>query len=316
MPSDNSIPSLIKKGHRHLFGKLGSDSFIIEQFRFKSGNHLVRWNRIPAPNIIEIWINLKGRLTMRVESKGIVQPVNGNSIFLSLPGSHPCTLIPENNEMQDLTLVQVGKGFMKQMLPEASGNLHKIGKCLFEKNDSNDYVSSTHSMNSRMRDYITSLNYPPVTAAASSLWYSAKIQELIADVMFESNENEFFCSRQKRITNERIERVKRQLRKQLSNPPTLQEMSRIVGCSPFYLSRTFSKETGMTIPQYLREIRIDRAAELLRQGECNVTEAAFEVGYNSASHFSQAFCQKMGVCPAMYPQSGDTTRESHISNSE
>lgn len=310
MPRDNSIPTLIKKGHRHLFGRLSPYSFIIEQFKFKSENHLVRWNRIPSPDIVEIWINLKGRLTMKVEPEGIIQPVNANSIFLCLPGNNTCTVIPENNEIQTLILVQVGKSFMKQMLPETSGNLHRIGKRLFRKSDSNDYMGSTHSMNSRMRDYITSLNYPPVTAAASSLWYSAKIQELIADVMFEGNEGEFFCSRQKRITAERIEKVKRLLRKQLSNPPTLQEISRMVGCSPFYLSRTFSKETGMTIPQYLREIRIDRAAELLRQGECNVTEAAFEVGYNSASHFSQAFCQKMGVCPAMYPQSGDATRES------
>ena len=169
MPRDNSIPTLIKKGHRHLFGRLGPDSFIIEQFKFKSENQLVRWNRIPSPDILEIWINLKGRLTMRVDSRGIVQPVNANSIFLCLPGNNTCTVIPENNEIQALILVQVGKGFMKQMLPEKSGNLHRIGKRLFRKSDSNDYMGSTHSMNSRMRDYITSLNYPPVTAAASSL---------------------------------------------------------------------------------------------------------------------------------------------------
>ena len=124
--------------------------------------------------------------------------------------------------------------------------------------------------------------------------------------MFESSESELFCSRQKRITIDRVERVKRLLRKELVNPPNLLEISRLVGCSPYYLSRTFSKECGMTIPQYLREIRIDRAAELLREGVCNVTEAAFEVGYNSPSHFSQAFCQKMGVCPGMYPNAKNT----------
>ncbi|MEI8080957.1 MAG: helix-turn-helix transcriptional regulator, partial [Actinomycetes bacterium] len=66
-------------------------------------------------------------------------------------------------------------------------------------------------------------------------------------------------------------------------------------------SRTFSREMGLTIPQYLRQIRMERAAELLKSGKCNVTEAALEVGYNSLSHFSHAFCETMGCCPGLYP---------------
>ena len=57
----------------------------------------------------------------------------------------------------------------------------------------------------------------------------------------------------------------------------------------------------MTIPQYLRKLRMQRAAELLESGKYNVTEAALEVGYSSLSHFSQAFCQTMGCCPTLYP---------------
>jgi AraC-like DNA-binding protein len=46
---------------------------------------------------------------------------------------------------------------------------------------------------------------------------------------------------------------------------------------------------------------MERAAELLRSGRYNVTEAALEVGYSSLSHFSQAFCQVIGCCPGLYP---------------
>ena len=81
----------------------------------------------------------------------------------------------------------------------------------------------------------------------------------------------------------------------------MEELSREVGCSSFYLSRTFSKETGQTIPQYLRQLRMERAAELLKTGNYNVTEAALEVGYNSLSHFSHAFHQTYGCCPGLYP---------------
>ena len=54
-------------------------------------------------------------------------------------------------------------------------------------------------------------------------------------------------------------------------------------------------------PQYLRNIRMERAAELLRTGRYNVTEAAIEVGYSSLSHFSKAFCETIGCCPVLYP---------------
>ena len=57
----------------------------------------------------------------------------------------------------------------------------------------------------------------------------------------------------------------------------------------------------MTLPQYLRQIRMERAAELLRTGQCNVTEAALEVGYSSLSHFSSTFQGTFGCCPGLYP---------------
>jgi AraC-like DNA-binding protein len=46
---------------------------------------------------------------------------------------------------------------------------------------------------------------------------------------------------------------------------------------------------------------MERAAELLRTGKCNVTEAAFEVGYSSLSHFSATFHETFGCCPGLYP---------------
>src|SRR5207253_689610 len=112
---------------------------------------------------------------------------------------------------------------------------------------------------------------------------------------------EFFCMRQKRVARDRVERTKELLARDLANPPTLEMLGQEVGCSPFYLSRIFSREVGLTIPQYLRNIRMERAAELLRSGRYNVSEAAVEVGYSSLSHFSKAFCETIGCCPVLYP---------------
>ena len=48
-------------------------------------------------------------------------------------------------------------------------------------------------------------------------------------------------------------------------------------------------------------MRLEKAAELLKTREYNVTEVALEVGYNSLSHFSAAFQETFGCCPGLYP---------------
>ena len=76
-----------------------------------------------------------------------------------------------------------------------------------------------------------------------------------------------------RISAERVARAKAILLDNLAEPPSLEELGRRVACSHFYLSRTFTRETGLTISQWLRRARLERAAALLRTRQCNVTEA-------------------------------------------
>jgi AraC-like DNA-binding protein len=131
-------------------------------------------------------------------------------------------------------------------------------------------------------------------------WYQAKALEIVISVL-NPREEEFFCERQQRVVHERVEKVKSILARNLEHPPALAEISKEVGCSPHYLSRIFSQETGTTISRYLRDLRLDRAAEILKLGKSNVTEAAMEVGYSSLSHFSKAFAGRFGVCPCVFP---------------
>ena len=84
-----------------------------------------------------------------------------------------------------------------------------------------------------------------------------------------------------------------------------------IGCSPFYLSRLFAQETGASIPRFLRMKRIEKAADLIRAGRMDVTEAAFAVGYSSLSAFTKAFVEQTGCCPGLYPHF-KITRRNHI----
>jgi AraC-like DNA-binding protein len=201
---------------------------------------------------------------------------------------------------QFVTLEFSRKHLQKQLVQNESDLEPEIRCVIFgEKNE--NVVAPARPMSIQQRNVVATLADPPVAKAAQILWYQSKALELMAHFLFEPKDPEFFCMRQKRVARDRVERTKELLARDLANPPSLEMLGQEVGCSPFYLSRIFSREVGLTIPQYLRNIRMERAAELLRSGRFNVTEAAIEVGYSSLSHFSKAFCETIGCCPVLYP---------------
>jgi AraC-like DNA-binding protein len=203
--------------------------------------------------------------------------------------------------------VELATAFLARHLTELRTDLHPLIRAAVEGAGRGSALGIVEPMNARLRDLVVSLRQPPVLASAQSLWYQAKAVELMGEFFFQpTTETELFCHRQQRVARDRVEQAMAILRRDLANPPTLEQLGRETGCSPFYLSRTFSKETGQTIPQYLRQLRLDRAASLLKQGQLNVTEVALAVGYSSLSHFSQAFHHRFGCCPGLYPMATPT----------
>jgi AraC-like DNA-binding protein len=192
--------------------------------------------------------------------------------------------------------------FLREHLSDYVTSVHPLVRDVLAGRPEESEVASVTHLTSRHQQLLSSLRQAPVLALAQTIWYQAKALEAAAEFFFVARDShELFCHRAKRLSSERIEKVIALLSKNLAAPPPLEEIGRAVGCSAFHLSRTFSASAGMTIPQYLRQLRMERAAELLRSGKFNVTETALEVGYSSLSHFSQAFHETFGCCPGLYP---------------
>lgn len=84
----------------------------------------------------------------------------------------------------------------------------------------------------------------------------------------------------------------------LLDPPSLLELSRRVGLNDFKLKKGFKACYGTTVYEHLRQVRLESAMSLLREGDCSVTEAAVSVGYSNVSAFSQQFCRRYGLKPS------------------
>ena len=83
-------------------------------------------------------------------------------------------------------------------------------------------------------------------------------------------------------------------------PLTRTDIAAAVGVSPDYISRHFAAVMGVTPVEYLREYRISKAADLLRDTDLPVSDIAGKVGYKDLSLFSRIFHQITDLSPAAF----------------
>ena len=90
------------------------------------------------------------------------------------------------------------------------------------------------------------------------------------------------------------------VRAHLSEPLTVADMAEQVSLSPSAFAHLFRDVTGRSPYQFLKEMRLDRARELLVDGNLAVARVSKEVGYASVSHFISEFRGRFGVTPRAY----------------
>lgn len=86
-------------------------------------------------------------------------------------------------------------------------------------------------------------------------------------------------------------------------PPTqmsLEELAQEAGVHPAHLARVFRRHAGCSVGQYLRRIRLERAAVLLRASERSISAIAMDCGFYDQSHFTRAFKRWSGMTPRRF----------------
>lgn len=73
--------------------------------------------------------------------------------------------------------------------------------------------------------------------------------------------------------------------------------------SPSYLKKVFKKYTSYSIINFFRTMKMNKAKELMRESELNVTDIGLLLGYDSVHHFSNTFKKYTGLCPSSYKNS-------------
>lgn len=138
----------------------------------------------------------------------------------------------------------------------------------------------------------------PYAGDIRRLFFEAKVLELVALEMAHGHSSE--TTQPSNFGRRDIDRVKEAyhiLLTRLDAPPSLVDLSRIVGLNRNKLNCGFKRLYGDTAFNLLRQARLAKALSLLEDSDINLSEIALSVGYNSQANFTTAFRRRYGHTP-------------------
>ncbi len=100
-----------------------------------------------------------------------------------------------------------------------------------------------------------------------------------------------------------MERIMKCINKNISDSDfNVERLTQEVGISRVQLHRKMKEMTGISTSEFIRNIRLEQAARLLKEQKINVTQVAYTVGFSNLAHFSTIFRKHFGVAPSEYAE--------------
>ena len=135
-----------------------------------------------------------------------------------------------------------------------------------------------------------------------ALYLKGKVYELLS-LYFNKNEDTDIEQCPFLIDEDNVRKIrlaKEIILKNMSEPPTLQELSEEIGLSLNKLKEGFKQLYGDTVFGYLLDHKMEEARRMLASTNYNVNEVGLRIGYSTSSHFIAAFKKKYGTTPKKY----------------
>lgn len=277
-----------------LYGGLASCGVSLEWHEFHLSDTL-EWSKSFHDGVLEVCLNFGGAATFpHHPEEGQLQA--GQIAVYSPQQAHRSA-----DTLHRFFTVEVTPDYLDRHFSDVMDGIRPEVLRFMENPDGCDPVLYAQPLPSTLLPLRMHLCEPPSLPGAHPVWYQAKILEILAMTFFrEQQPEELFRLQHKRQNRARVEHARYLLERDIEDPPSLELLASEVGCSVFHLSRIFSQECGVSIPRYLRQRRIEKAAEMLRSQKMSVTEVAMAVGYSSLSAFIKAFTEQHGTLPGQY----------------
>lgn len=202
--------------------------------------------------------------------------------------------ISPDKPLQCLLIATAPKNLEK--LPNGEGELFTelLGK--LAKPDAPYVEGPRFYMTPEMEHIVANVFANRYEGKAKMMFFRSQVTALLSHFFWELSQlqTEDFS----KVERDKLYKAKEILSENLDEPPSLTELSRLIGLNTFRLKKDFKKLFGVPVFKYLQNERMERAHDLLRRKKATVQEAAWHVGYDSLSSFSNAFAKKYGFRPS------------------
>lgn len=125
---------------------------------------------------------------------------------------------------------------------------------------------------------------------AISSWFQEMLSGLVKQVQAVKEER----------YSESVFRAKQYIDEHFDQDISLDGVSRLVNISAYYFSKVFKDETGENFIDYVTQVRIEKAKQLLVIKETSIKEVCVAIGYKDPNYFSRLFKKQVGVTPTEY----------------
>jgi len=160
-----------------------------------------------------------------------------------------------------------------------------------------DFVEGpTFRMTPNMQIAVNKILQTPYKGSTRILFLKSQITELLSHFLALIASTPISTIKQQ--DREKLYQAKEILNQNIEQPPSLSELSKLIGLNNNKLKRSFKELFGVPVFKYLQNERLNKAHEILRSSDTSIQEAAWLVGYESLSSFSNAFLKKFGFRPS------------------
>ena len=251
-------------------------------------------------NFIQFHFCLEGKMTFSFNNGSYKFDLNeNNSIILFNPSTNlPIDAVLEKKTKYLSLLITIKKfhGLFSELTDNISFlSQENSGKKYYKENVITPQISTVLNqiMNEKLSENV------------KNLYLKGKIFELLGMYFNESNDMNIeqcpFLADEKNVV--KIKMAKEIIIKRMTNPPSLKELSSEVDISLKNLKEGFKEIYGYTVYGFLLEYKMNIASKMLSTKNYNVNEVADQIGYNTSSHFINAFKNRFGTTPNKYLKS-------------
>lgn len=245
----------------------------------------------------------KGRLTHSFGKTGKKRKLNSfQTGILASRGEDDNVMYFEKGNQLKATLITVNTYDSTGTL-QKNGLNEKLSRTFFNGQDSEKFVY-IGSHNLRIAERIQQLNSITQKGIVRNLLIEGEVNTILALELQQHSEDMSNLKKQTGSLRAKEMEAIKELSQFIKNYPDTQllikQLSRRSGLSPTKLQEGFKLMHGRTVTDYIREVRIRKSEELIKNTDLNISEVVYSIGFTSRSYFSKIFKKKYNCSPKQY----------------